>query len=290
LRQRPQYRGLSRVIATAIVVAISVATVSPGLSLRAGEAKAEEVVTGGSLSFFADEQDAHILLDRLNADPQIAFIVPDGPRFPPPTPPMPALPPLGDRPRTAYVIALLTCGSDDYWQRWRAVRPVDSLDDGEHVLWHIAAGPLVNSDGFLRSELRPIPDPWSGWTSERPLCMPNLMPHATIRLKLTTRTTAYTAQERATLHSLNAHWLKGDLMVVSGFQWSAASLEPGGGLKTVKWVAGLEDWLSRNAVALHDRGNIDVFWAFPSALKRLKAGMPYYSRGFELDEAIREAR
>jgi hypothetical protein len=43
-------------------------------------------------------------------------------------------------------------------------------------------------------------------------------------------------------------------------------------------------------VALHDRGNIDVFWALPSALRRLKSGMPYYSRGFELDEAIREAR
>jgi hypothetical protein len=255
--------------------------------LRAGDANADEVVTGGSLSFFADAQDAHILLDRLNADPEIAFIVPDGPRFPPP---MPALPAPGDRPRTTYVIALLTCASEHSWQRWRAVRPIDSLDDGEHILWHMSAGPLVNSDGFARGEQRSIADPWGGWSSEQPVCTPNLMPHATIRLELSTRTAAYTPQERATLRSLNAYWLKGDLLVVSGFQWSAASLQPGGGLKIAKWVAGLEDWLSRNAVALHDRGNIDVFWAFPSALKRLKAGMPYYSRGFELDDAIREAR
>ena len=116
------------------------------------------------------------------------------------------------------------------------------------------------------------------------------MAHATLRLNLTTRTAAYTPDERGTRRSLNAYWLKGDLLVASDFQWTAASLQPGGGFKTAKWVAGLEDWFSRNAVALHDRGNIDVFWAFPSALRRLKSGMPYYSHGFELDEAIREAR
>ena len=276
-------------MARAIAVAILVAT-SAALLLLASEGKAEEAVSGGSLSFFADEQDVHILLDRLNSDPEIAFIVPDGPRFPPPDQPMPALPPRGDRPRTTYVLSLSICGSDDYWQRWRAARPVDGLDDGEHILWHIAAGPLVNSDRSLRGELQPIPDPWSGWTSERPLCGPNLMAHATLRLNLTTRTAAYTPEERATRRSLNYFWLEGDRMVASDFQWTAASLQPGGGLKIAKWMAGLEDWFSRNAVALHDRGNIDVFWAFPSALRRLKSGMPYYSRGFELDEAIRQAR
>ena len=30
------------------------------------------------VSFFIDEQDVSLLLDRLNADPEIAFIVPDG--------------------------------------------------------------------------------------------------------------------------------------------------------------------------------------------------------------------
>lgn len=290
LRQPPQYRESSRVIATAIAVAISVATVSPGLLLRAGEAEAEELPSGGSLSFFADAQDARILLDRLNADPEIAFIVPDGPRFPPPDRPMPASPLPGGRPRTTYVLSVMTCGSDDYWQRWRAMRPAAGLDDGEHILWHIAAGPLVNSDGFPRSELRPIADPWSGWNSERPLCMPNVMAHATIRLTLTTRYAAYTPEERASLRSLNYFWLEGDRMVASDFQWSAASVQPGGGLKTAKWVAGLEDWFSRNAVALRQRGDTEVFWAFPSALRRLKAGMPYYSRNYELDDAIREAR
>jgi hypothetical protein len=286
---RQHLRAISKVMATA--VAISVAIISSGLLLRAGEAKAEEIATGGSLSFFADEQDVRILLDRLNADPEIAFIMPDGPRFPPPDRPMPASPPSGDRPRTTYVLSVSFCDSDDYWQRWRAARPVAGIDDGKHILWHISAGPLVNSDGFLRNELRPILDPWSGWSSERPLCQPNVMPHATIRLDLQTRTAAYTSEERATLRRLISYWLDGDRLVASDFQWSAASLEPGGGFKTVKWVTGLEDWFSRNAVALHPRGGSpEVFWAFPSALRRLKAGIPYESRGFELDDAIRAAR
>jgi hypothetical protein len=265
------------------------ATVTSGLLLRAGEAEAEELPSGGSLSFFADAQDARILLDRLNADPEIAFIAPDGPRLPPPS--MVALPPSGDRPRTMVFAVVTICSSQDYWQRWRAVRPVDGLDDGEHILWHVSAGPLVNSDGFGRGPLRPIADPWSGWTSERPFCLPNVMSHATIRLQLQTRHAAYTPEEPATLRPLISYWLDGDRLVASDFQWSAASLESGGSLKTTRWVAGLEDWFNRNAVALHPRGGSpEVFWAFPSALRRLQAGMPYYSRGFELDKAIREAR
>ena len=35
-----------------------------------------------SLSFFVDEHDLCFLLDRLNADPEIAFIVPDDPLGP----------------------------------------------------------------------------------------------------------------------------------------------------------------------------------------------------------------
>jgi hypothetical protein len=114
------------------------------------------------------------------------------------------------------------------------------------------------------------------------------MPHATIRLKLETRYAAYTAEERTTLREFNAFWLKGNLLAASDFQWSAASLQPGGSQQTARWVTGLEDWFSRNAVALYS--GTQVFWAFPSALRRLKSGIPYYSRNFDLDESIRDAR
>ena len=250
---------------------------------------AEEMASGGALSFFADEQDARILLGRLNADPEIAFIVPDGPRLPQPKELMPTLPPTVGRQRTVVVAILATCDSGGYWQGWRAVRPVDGLNDGEHILWHIPAGPLVSNDGVGR-EPRPIPDPWVGWASERPVCGPNLLSAATIRLKLETRYAAYTPEERTTLRALNAFWIKGDLLAASDFQWSAASLQPGGSLQTARWVAGLEDWFRRNAVELHARGGGEVFWAFPSALQRLKSGIPYYSRNYDLDDSIRHAR
>jgi hypothetical protein len=287
LRQRPKQREMSRA-AAAIAVAISVATVNSALFLHAREGMAEEMASGGALSFFADEQDARILLGRLNADPEIAFIVPDGPRMPPPNELLPASPPIVGQ-RTVLVLTMAACALDGYWQRWRAVRRVDGLNDGEHILWHIPAGPLVSDDG-VRREPRPIPDPWVGWTSERPVCGPNLMPAATIRLNLETRYAAYTPEERTTLRALNAFWIKGDLLAASDFQWSEASLQPGGSLQTARWVAGLEDWFRRNAVELHARGGTEVFWVFPSALQRLKSGLPYYSRNYDLDDSIRHAR
>ena len=140
LRQRPKQREMSRATA-AIAVAISVATVTSALFLHAREGMAEEMASGGALSFFADEQDARILLGRLNADPEIAFIVPDGPRMAPPNELLPASPPIVGQ-RTVLVLTMAACALDGYWQQWRAVRPVDGLNDGEHILWHIPAGPL----------------------------------------------------------------------------------------------------------------------------------------------------
>jgi hypothetical protein len=260
----------------AIAVAISIATVNSGLLLHASEGRAEEMASAGRLSFFADEQDARILLDRLNADPEIAFIVPDGPRMPPPP----------NEPRSITI-----CSSADYWQRWRAARPVDGLKDGQHILWDISAGPLLVFRGVGR-EWWQIPDPWAGWTSERPICVPNLMPAATIQLQLRTRYAAYTTEERKPIHPLLSYlisyWMKGDRLVESNFQWSGDSLKPGGSLQTARWATGLEEWFSQNAVRLHARDQ--VFWAFPSALQRLKAGLRYDARGFDLDESIRQAR
>jgi hypothetical protein len=113
------------------------------------------------------------------------------------------------------------------------------------------------------------------------------MPAATIRLKLVTRYAAYTPGERTTIRPLISYWIDRDLLVASDFQWSGASLQPGGSLQTARWATGLEEWFSRNAVKLHARHSDQVFWAFPSALQRLKAGLQYDARGFDLDESIR---
>jgi hypothetical protein len=76
----------------------------------------------------------------------------------------------------------------------------------------------------------------------------------------------------------------------SGFQWSRASLQPGGSLRTARWADGLKDWFSRNAVELHARDSTEVFWAFPSTLQRLKARLQYRARNYDRDESIRHAR
>jgi hypothetical protein len=280
LTQHPPHRCEARATVTAIAVAISFATVNSGLLIHASEGRAEELASAGYLSFFADEQDARILLERLNADPEIAFIVPDGPRMPPPP---------------DQQMGITFCGSQDYWQRWRAARPVDGLKDGKQILWDISAGPLLASRG-VGLEWWQIPDPWAGWTSQRPVCGPNVMPDATIQLHLWTRYAAYT-EERTIIPPLISDWLsywtirywisywrKRDRLVASHFQWS------GGSLQTARWAIGLDEWFSRNAVRLQARHSDQVFWAFPSALQRLKAGLLYDARGYDLDESIRQAR
>jgi hypothetical protein len=103
------------------------------------------------------------------------------------------------------------------------------------------------------------------------------MPRYAIRLRLAARYVAYTPEERTTLRPLISYWIKGDRLVASDFQWSGASLQPGGSLETARWVAGLEDWFSRNAVALH--GGAEVFWGLP-----IRASVP------EVGRALRCAR
>ena len=48
----------------------------------------------------------------------------------------------------------------------------------------------------------------------------------------------------------------------------------------------MKGWIERNAFRLHCNPG---FWAFPSALQKLKNGMQYYSRDWDLDDGIRRA-
>jgi hypothetical protein len=246
-----------------------------------------------SLSFFIDEHDVSLLVDRLNADPEIAFIVPDDPlgledekanrppRF------SPAVYVHRDRGGELK----LEMGRPRR-QRWKAVRTVDALKDGEHSLWHVPAGPLplVEMDPGPRPLIGPegpgyppIPDPWAGWIGPPGFgsgC------HPWIRLELWTRHRPYTQQERNTLHELNYFWRnQHDMLVVSGFQWTGSHFRKAPP-QTQRWWNRVKGWVDRTAVRLRsDPG----FWAFPSALQKLKDGMRYYSRNYDLDDAIREA-
>ncbi len=82
-----------------------------------------------------------------------------------------------------------------------------------------------------------------------------------------------------------SYWTGGhDLLVASDFQWG------GGSDQTAQWGRRLEAFMKRAATPLAaSLEPSEVFWAFPSALKKLKAGMRYEARGWNLDQPIRRA-
>ena len=240
------------------------------------------------LPFFVDEQDVRILLDRLNSDPDVAFIIPNGPLE-------------SDEDRARAIRKLLEqsgrtgksritiMGRPDtgHRQQWRAVKTVDALADGYHALWYRPAGdlPLLKADH--RASNQPIPDPFAGWTEEvpsgqwfRPYFGPSSP--ADVRLTLWTRHRPYTPKERKTARERISYWMGNrDFLVASDFQHIAAS---------DAWLVRLEQWMSTVAARLEGPNPQTTWWAFPSALRKLKTGMRYYANGFNLDRSIREAQ
>src|SRR5215510_14187999 len=118
-----------------------------------------------AISFFADGRDVNILVDRLNADPEIAFVVPDGPLDPEKVYANRLRALMGDSTEATFY-GPIGVVDDGYRQRWKAVRTVEGLKDGNHSLWHIPAGPLplLTKSG----PDMPISNPWAGWTERRP--------------------------------------------------------------------------------------------------------------------------
>ena len=154
------------------------------------------------ISFFADGTDVNTLLNRLNADPEIAFIAPDGPLDPEVAYANRIQKTTRDwtKPTSFTFYGSYGLVEDGFRQRWKAVRTVERLKDGNHKLWHIPAGPLplLAEDGPDRD----IHDPWEGWTERRSGADPTT-PYfgaghpAEIRLELWTRDHPYSKEEKA---------------------------------------------------------------------------------------------
>ncbi len=242
-----------------------------------------------ALSFFADDQDVTRLVDRLNADPEIAFIIPHGPLDPEQAYVDRLRAAAGERTEVTYYLTAVVPDSG-YRQRWRAVPTVAGLKDGKHSLWHIPTGPLplLTSDG--RDQV--IADPYAGWTEQSPGA-DSLAPYfgpghlAEIRLELWTRHRPYSEAEKASLSMLDARWDGDhDVLSVSDFQWIGNHYGPAP-RSSWRWWKRLEAWLTETSTPIGEKSW--AFWAFPSALAKLKKGMTYYARGWELDEAIRTA-
>lgn len=86
-------------------------------------------MAAGWLPLYMLQEDVPLLHTRLNEDPEIAFIVRDGP------------------------------------DRWRAVRQVDDLR-GKTILWHVPGGPLPLL--HMQGAETLIEDPFTGWREVRP--------------------------------------------------------------------------------------------------------------------------
>lgn len=220
------------------------------------------------LSFFADEQDAEILLNWLNAEHEIAFIVQDQ--------------------------------TQTGWQRkWKAVHTIDWFTAEKYSLWHVPTGLLPLNAGGSQT----ISDPWEGWIEQRPGADSRTSYFgsghpAEIRLELWLRHKPYTNTERATLRN-RVSWYIGDtdLLPISGFEW-IGDRNGKAPTQTWQWWRQLTTWVSETAIRIErfedrneDTGELEEwsFWAFPSAFTKLKSGMAYYARGYELEDAIRNA-
>ncbi len=81
------------------------------------------------IPFYADASDFRSVIDRLNADAELAFILPAG------------------------------------RGRWIAKAQVTELPDGKYLLWHIPGGPLPLLSGT--SAEAAITDPFAGWREQR---------------------------------------------------------------------------------------------------------------------------
>lgn len=263
-------------------------TDSPGVGKGASLTEAEqgEAVTMPEISFFADGRDVNLLLDRLNTDPEVAFIIPDGPLDPEEAYANRLRASIGDRTEAVFY-GPLGVVDDGYRQRWKAVRTVDELKDGNHSLWHVSAGPLP----LLAAEGpdRIITDPWAGWMEQWPGADPTTPyfgpGHPTeIRLELWTRYLPYSDKEKATLAMQISYWdAKQDLLAASSFQWVGGHYGPPPA-QTRRWWDRLKAWFGRSASRLAD--GRQTFWAFPSALQKLKGGMAYEARGWDLSKSI----
>lgn len=204
------------------------------------------------LPFFIDDWDKPLLLDWLGAEPEVAFLLPAG----------------------------RGC--------WRAVKRVQTLADGDYALWHSAGGPLplLQNDG----RETPINDPWAGWREQR-AGFDSAMPYfgaghsLVFTLHLWGRHQPYSLRETTELAVLDSRWtgLK-DRLSVSSFEWIGNHYRKAPA-PTQRWWNRLKSWLARSAVKL--QSGRQAFWAFPSALARLRAGIDLDANGFDLSAALR---
>ena len=108
----------------------------------------------------------------------------------------------------------------------------------------------------------------------------------------------YSEAEKASLCMLVSYWTRGRaVLVLSNLQWIGDHYRPAA-QATWRWWSGLESWVTENAARIgrfidkDDDTGKEVkwsFWAFPSALQKLKRGVEYDACGWKLGQEIQAA-
>jgi hypothetical protein len=234
------------------------------------------------VQFFADEDDVPLLLNRLNEDPELAFIVRDDPL------------PFYTRLSSDLVVA----SREDIRRtpalaiRRKAVKQVQSLTDGDHRLWHFAGHPLSPE----RDGIGPNDDPWAGWIEvvEEGSRAGRLgtTPSSVIHLQLWARHRPYTEQELRSQSAAVSWWTEGrEFLASSHVSWIGnryAIIGAPAHPATVRWWARLQRWIRTNATPLKVHRQV-TFFAFPSALARLRSGIPYYANNWDLGPVLKSS-
>lgn len=184
------------------------------------------------LPLYIDENDASILLEALNADPNVAFIVADGPG------------------------------------KWVAHGTIHGVEDGRFCLWHVPSGPLPLLSPS--AETVEVEDPWSGWTELRAGA---------------NRTTPYFGAGHPGVIWWNKRTRSRSVaggIGLSSFEWIGNHYRIIGSPaapSTEAWWAGLRKFIRKQkAMRVPRSGPVDgdhpVIWALPSALTKIRAGLP----------------
>lgn len=152
-------------------------------------------------------------------------------------------------------------------QRWKAVSTVENLANGRYALWQHTGDPLLLTPPAPAWDHTLIADPWAGWKEERTGADPTL---------------PFFGQGDSSVFYLD--WYPTPMqdppvLRLTSFGWIGSRYQKAPPATLRCWNR-LKGWIKRSAEGLTDIRT--TFWAFPSALEKLRGGMPYYANGFDL--------
>jgi hypothetical protein len=145
-----------------------------------------------------------------------------------------------------------------------------------------------------RDGIGPGDDPWAGWVApveEMPRAARlGAVPSSVVHLQLWSRHRPYSEQELRSLPAAVSWWTEGREFVASSHvSWIGnryASIGAPAHPATVKCWARFQRWMRANATPLKVHRQV-TFLAFPSALRRLRSGIPYYANNWELAPVLK---